>query len=244
MPDPTDLDGARILVTNVTGFLGLPAALACAARGAHVLCHDVGFRDPGTRTQFERAHPGLVPLRSQAPAELAREAGPLACLISNDDHPAIRVPVGPAAVDELRAALEALCIEPFARIAECVDAMRRRGGGKIILVTSAAPLRGIPNYAPYVAARGAANSLVRTLARELAPAGIKTMALAPNFVASPTYFPDELLADPDKRAKVEANIPLGRLATPEEAGATLAYLASPAADFLTGSVVPFAGGWA
>jgi NAD(P)-dependent dehydrogenase (short-subunit alcohol dehydrogenase family) len=238
------LKGARLLVTNVTGFLGLPAARACAEAGAYVLCHDVDFADPRVRNAFAGAHPGLHPLAAQTPEALAAECGPLACLVANDDHPAIRVPVGPAAVDELRAALEALCVAPFALIAAVVEGMKLRGGGKIVLVTSAAPLRGLANYAPYVTARGAQNALARTLAVELAPANVKVVAFAPNFVESPTYFPQHLLDDPTTRARIERNVPLGRLASPEEAGAVIAFLASPAADFMTGAVVPFAGGWA
>ena len=239
-----DLRGQRILVTNVSGFLGLPAALACAAKGAHVLCHDPEFADARRRSAFEREHRQLLPLRGSAPAEIASECGPLACLIANDDHPAIRAPFGPGAVDELKAALEALCVTPFALAAALVEGMRVRGGGKIVFVTSAAPLRGLANYAPYVTARGAQNALARTLAVELAPSNVKVVALAPNFVESPTYFPPELLADPQTRARIERHVPLKRLATPEEAGAVIAFLASPAADFLTGTVLPFAGGWA
>jgi NAD(P)-dependent dehydrogenase (short-subunit alcohol dehydrogenase family) len=243
-PDPLALDGARLLVTHVSGFVGLPAARACAARGAHVLCHDVAFTDPHARAVFSRAHPKLTPLEAQQPDALARECGPLDVVLFNDDHPAVRAPLAPAAVDELKAALEAVCVEPFARAAHLVEAMRRRGRGKLVFVTSAAPLRGIANYAPYVTARGAANAMVKTLALELAKANVKVIGFAPNFVASPTYFPDELLNDAAKRARIEAHIPLGRLASPEEAGAALAFLASPAADFLTGAVLPFAGGWA
>ena len=239
-----DLAGQRILVTHVLGFLGLPAALACAAQGAHVFCHDPSFGDAAQRAAFVRSHPALVPVAAQTPSALAGECGPLACLVANHDHPAIRTPFGPAAVDELKAAMEALCVEPFALAAALVEGMRVRGGGKLIFVTSAAPLRGLANYAPYVTARGAANALARTLAVELAPANVKVMAFAPNFVASPTYFPPDLLADPATRARIEAHVPLGRLAKPEEAGAVIAFLASPAADFLTGATLPFAGGWA
>ena len=241
---PGELGDQRILVANVLGFLGLPAALACAERGAHVLCHDPTFSDARQRAAFLREHPSLTPVAGQDPVSLGGECGPLSCLIANNDHPAIRVPFGPDAVDELRAALEALCVEPFALAAALVEGMRVRGGGKLVFVTSAAPLRGLANYAPYVTARGAANALARTLAVELAPANVKVVAFAPNFVESPTYFAPELLADPAKRARIEAHVPLGRLASPEEAGAAIAFLVSPAADFLTGTTLPFAGGWA
>ncbi|TVQ29670.1 MAG: SDR family oxidoreductase [Geminicoccaceae bacterium] len=239
-----DLQAQRILVTHVRGFLGLPAARACAAAGAHVLCHDPSFVDAAARAAFKRDEPNLMPIAGQTPAALASECGPLSCLIANHDHPAIRAPFAPAATDELQAALQALCVEPFALAAALVEGMRVRGGGKLIFVTSAAPLRGLAHYAPYVTARGAANALARTLAIELAPANVKVLAFAPNFVASPTYFPDELLADPAQRARIEAHIPLGRLATAEEAGTALAFLASPAADFFTGSTLPYSGGWA
>jgi NAD(P)-dependent dehydrogenase (short-subunit alcohol dehydrogenase family) len=239
-----DLHDQRILVSNVRGFVGLPAARACAARGARVLCHDRSFAEARARAAFTQAHPGLIALAAQTPEAVAAECGPIACVIANHDHPAIRKPFGPDGVDELRAALEALCVEPFELAAAFVEAMRVRGGGKLIFVTSAAPLRGLANYAPYVTARGAANALARTLAIELAPANIKVLAFAPNFVESPTYFPEELLADPTMRARIEAHVPLKRLATPEEAGEVLAFLASPASDFMTGAVVPFAGGWA
>jgi NAD(P)-dependent dehydrogenase (short-subunit alcohol dehydrogenase family) len=242
--DPLTLDGARVLVTHVRGFVGLPAAKACAARGAQVLCHDPSFACAEESATFGRANPELTPVEAGEPDALAHALQPLDAVILNDDHPAVRAPLGPAAVDELRAALDALCVVPFARAAHFADAMRRRGGGKLIFVTSAAPLRGIANYAPYVTARGAQNAMVKTLALELGGANIKVIGFAPNFVASSTYFPEALLNDPAKRAKIEANIPLGRLASPEEAGATLAFLVSPTADFLTGAVVPFAGGWA
>jgi NAD(P)-dependent dehydrogenase (short-subunit alcohol dehydrogenase family) len=96
----------------------------------------------------------------------------------------------------------------------------------------------------YVAARGGANALAVSLARELAPFNIQVNAVAPNFVESPTYFPPALLADPQALAKITRNIPLGRLGKPGEVGALVAFLASNQADFITGHVMPIAGGWA
>jgi NAD(P)-dependent dehydrogenase (short-subunit alcohol dehydrogenase family) len=140
----------------------------------------------------------------------------------------------------LRATLEALVVRAFERTSAFVPDMKTRGSS----MTSAAPLRGLANYAMYVTARGAANSLAQTLAVELARHNIQVNAVAPNFIESPTYFPPSLMENPETRARILKNIPLGRLGRQEEAASLVAYLASPEADFLTGHVFPIAGGWA
>ena len=98
--------------------------------------------------------------------------------------------------------------------------------------------------APIEDARGGANALAVSLARELAAFNIQVNAVAPNFVESPTYFPPQLLADPQALGKITRNIPLGRLGKPREVGELVAFLASGEADFITGHVMPIAGGWA
>lgn len=236
------------VVTNLHHFLGMPSARALVGRGLQVLAHDAAFGDPAARAGAESAVPGLTATAAAAPQDLVAAAvekfGRLDVVISNDVHPAKRLPIEQAETEEVRAALEALCVAPFALVRAAVAQFRRQGGGgRIVLVTSAAPLRGFANYAPYVIGRGAANAMVATLAHELGPEGITINALAPNYVESPTYFPPALLADPQRLAKMTSNIPLGRLAKPDEAGAAVAWLAGPESGFITGHVLPFAGGW-
>lgn len=236
------------LITHVDHFIGLPVARELAAEGARVFCHDESFADGTTRAAFAEAHPELHPTAAQAPAALAAEvadrAGSVEILINHDAFPAIRASLTDAKIDDLRATLEGLVVAPFALTQAVVPAMQAGGGGKIIFVTSATPLRGLPNYSMYVTGRGAANALTLSLAKELARDNIQVNAFAPNYVESPTYFPPELLADSEAKAKITRNIPLGRLGKPEEAAATIAFLASSRADFITGLVLPFAGGWA
>jgi NAD(P)-dependent dehydrogenase (short-subunit alcohol dehydrogenase family) len=164
--------------------------------------------------------------------------------VSNDDAPAIRAPLEEASVEDFRTGLEEMMVRPFMLAKEAVKPMKRQGGGRILLVTSAAPFRGLANYSMYAAARGGANALALTMARELAPHNIIVNAVAPNYVANPSYFPPKLLADPQALAKIERNIPLGRLGKPEEVGALIEFFAVGDCAFVTGHVVPIAGGWA
>ncbi len=170
--------------------------------------------------------------------------GRIDALVNNDAFPAIRAPVADASLDDLRAGLEAMLVAPFALTQAVVPAMRERKRGRIVFVTSATPLRGLPNYSMYVSARGAANALAVSLARELGRDNIQVNAVAPNYVENPDYFPPELVADAETLARIVKPIPLGRLGKPEELGATIAFLASPGAGYLTAQVISVAGGWA
>jgi NAD(P)-dependent dehydrogenase (short-subunit alcohol dehydrogenase family) len=213
-----------------------------------IVCHDRSFSDATARSAFESEIPGAQTLAATEPAAIAAEIearfGRLDALISNDPHPAVRAPVDEADPDEFRRALEALAVWPHELIGKLTPMMKRANAGRILLATSAAPLTGIPNYAIYAAARGAANALVPSLARELARWNISVNAIAPNYIKSPDYFPPELLANEDAMARMLRNIPLGRLGEAEEVAELIALFASGRCNFVTGHVIPIAGGWA
>jgi NAD(P)-dependent dehydrogenase (short-subunit alcohol dehydrogenase family) len=122
--------------------------------------------------------------------------------------------------------------------------MKARRSGKILFITSAVPFHGLPNYSMYVTARGATNSMAVSLAKELGPHNIQVNAIAPNFVENPDYFPEELRQNKQAMTKILKSIPLRRLGKPEEIAALIAFYASGESDFITGNVMPFAGGWA
>ena len=237
-----------VLITNATQYVG-PASIARLARdGARVVAQDPGFADKLACDEFVARHPGIATTGATEPAAIVEAAltahGRLDTLISNDDAPAIRAPLETAKLDDFRDGLEAMMVRPFAMAQAAAAAMKRQGGGRILFITSAAPLRGLTNYGMYAAARGGANALTLTLARELAPSNILVNAIAPNYVANPSYFPPALLADPVALAKIERNIPLGRLGKPEEVGALVSFFAIGDCGFVTGHIVPIAGGWA
>ena len=121
--------------------------------------------------------------------------------------------------------------------------MLERRSGKIVAVTSAAPLRAIPKVAGYAAARGAQNAFVRSVGIEVAGRNVQVNAIAQNYVENVTYFTAEMLADADLVAKMQRNIPAGRLAKGWESAELALFLASDRSDFVVGQVIPFAGGW-
>lgn len=230
------LDGRVIVITHARHFVGPSTAGVLAGHGATVICHE---GDP---------QPGVIAAEAAEPEALVEEViaaqGRIDCLICNDAHPAVRAAVDEAEPAEMRRVLEALVEWPYRLIGRAVPHMKAAGAGKIIMVTSAAPLRGLANYSMYATARGAGNALVKSLSLELAPFNIQINAIAPNYIENPTYFPPALLADEKAMAKMLSNIPAKRLGRPEEVAETIAFFASDRCGFITGHVVPIAGGWA
>jgi NAD(P)-dependent dehydrogenase (short-subunit alcohol dehydrogenase family) len=241
------LAGSTILVTNVIHFVGLPTARELTRQGARVWCHDRGFADAAARAAFQKDHPELTAAVAVEPEAVIAEIealSPLDVLVSNDFFPALRAAVDAADAGDLRRTLEDLVVAPFRFAGAAAKPMKERRKGKIVFVTSAAPLRGLPNYAMYVTGRGAANALAVSLAQELAAFNIQVNAVAPNYVESPSYFPPDLIAKPEALQRFREKVPLKRLGKPEEVAAAIAFLASPGSDFITGHVLPIAGGWA
>ncbi len=234
------------LVTFATHFVGGGAVDALAERGFRVAVHDPGFADAAARARFADDHPGVAALDTADAADAVGAAaaalGRLDAVVSNDPYPAERAAIGQGDPAAFQAALEALAVTPYRVAGRAADVLGAAGGA-LIFVTSAAPLKGLANYSGYAAARGATNALAVSLAVELAPAGIRVNAVAPNFIESPTYFPVDLLADPAARAKILSKVPLGRLGSPLEVGRLIAFLASADGAFITGRVVPVDGGW-
>ena len=237
-----------VLITNIEHFVGRPVAAELAAQGATVVCHDESFADAAAADEFAAANPALTVVRAQTPTEIVAVAtetcGRVDVVVCNDAGAAVRAPIEQADVDDMRSALEEMVVFPFQMACAVVPQMKARKRGKILFITSATPLRGLPNYSMYVTARGATNALTVSLAQELGRDNIQVNAIAPNYVESPTYFPPELVNDPETLAKMTRNIPLKRLGRPEEVAALVAFYASDKSDFITGHVMPFAGGWA
>jgi len=119
--------------------------------------------------------------------------------------------------------------------------MASRGGGKIINLASLSSVMGIANISAYGASKGGVLAFTKALAVELAPLGITVNAVAPGYIR--TAMTDDAFQDQDRYAWMVSRIPLGRTGEPWDIGSAAAFLASPAADYLTGEVIYVDGGW-
>ncbi|HZT70953.1 MAG TPA: 3-oxoacyl-ACP reductase family protein [Terriglobia bacterium] len=126
----------------------------------------------------------------------------------------------------------------------CVKAvweeMAARKGGNIINVSSIAGRNGGgPGSGAYASAKGGMITYTKSLAKELAPHGVRVNAVAPGVIATPYH---ERYSPPEVFQKFLASIPLGRAGTSEEVASVIVFLASPAASYIVGETIEVNGG--
>jgi NAD(P)-dependent dehydrogenase (short-subunit alcohol dehydrogenase family) len=236
------------LVTDAHEFIGPALTALFAARGVTVVAADPAFADKEVAAAFKAGNAHILPVAQTTPAEtLARVLtlqSEIDILCAGGAYPAGRTPADALAEEATRPFFEKLTIEPLAFAAGLVEGMKARGYGRIVFITSAGPVGGIPNYTAYASARAALNGAVRSLAVELAASGISVNAVAPNFIATEAYFPKALIEQPDVRAKILSRVPAKRFGEPDEAAHAVAFFALDPTRFVTGQVMTVSGGWA
>jgi len=122
-----------------------------------------------------------------------------------------------------------------------VPEMRKAGGGAIVHVSSIGGLSGSPHGLPFQTAKGGLINLTRHMAVAHAPDRIRVNCICPGVVETPLTA--QWLSDPETRERVTAWHPLNRIGSPEEIAATVAFLASDEASFITGAILPVDGGY-
>jgi 2-keto-3-deoxy-L-fuconate dehydrogenase len=220
------LDGKRILVTQSHHFMGPALCQELPQYGAEVIADS------------------RIPTRPQDPQEMLDAAGDIDVLILNLALPAPSTWVTEIGDDEWRSIFEVM-VDPLPRFMKAVvPRMKARGGGKVIVMGSSSALRGSKRLATYSSARGAQLAFVQAVGVELAPHNIKVNAIAQNFVENPTYYSEEVQANPRFQERLQREVPLGRLVSAKEDVAFVAHLCSDLADCFVGQVFPICGGWA
>jgi NAD(P)-dependent dehydrogenase (short-subunit alcohol dehydrogenase family) len=251
VPVSFELSGKRALVTGGSRGIGKAIAFALADAGADVavtsrtgrdgdpVCNDIERRGRKSLSLLlEVRH-----LRSIDTCfdRLDAEWGGLEILVNNAG---INVPRRIFEVEEddwdtvLDTDLKGLFFVSQAAARRMVDGGK---GGRIVNIASQYGLVANVNRVTYSAAKGGVVNLTRALALELAPHQITVNAVAPTFV--PTELTQEWLSDERFMAEIKSNIPLGRLASPEDVAPAVVYLASPAAAMVTGHTLLVDGGW-
>lgn len=237
------------LISNADIYVGPDACQALSDQGFKVVCHSVGFSDDSARAAFSKNNPDFVILKSieagEAVSETEEITGRIDVLVNNHFRGPEIKPLEANTADDYRQMLETLLVAPFDFARAVTPVMKQQEGGRIIMVTSAAPLMPGAYVSMYTSARGGANLLVKSMAKELGPFNISVFSICPNFYASKdTYSQEEFENNDQFREYVEKNVPLKRLSAPEEMRELIAFLASGRSEFITGQIFSFSGGWA
>ncbi len=147
-------------------------------------------------------------------------------------------------VDDLHAAVRGCLEAPYHFLRAVVPEMVERGGGQVLLITSAAGARPTPGAPLYSAARAGATMLAKNVAGEVAATGVQVNAVGTNFMDFPEFLRASGATDPEVRAKVERQVPMRRLGTVEEFASFCMPFLDGTSGFTTGQFVAYAGGWA
>ncbi len=147
-------------------------------------------------------------------------------------------------VEYFQKVIDGCMVAPYHFLKAVLPPMIERGDGQVLVITSASAARPTPGAPLYSAARAGATHLVRNVAGEVARNGVQVNAVGTNFMDFPEFRRATGADDPAVRAKLEGQVPLGRLGTMAE----FAYFCAPYVDgtsrFTTGQYTSYAGGWA
>lgn len=237
------LEGETALITGGGTGLGLGMARALVFAGARVIL--VGRREARLRD----ACSSLGPEASYRVCDVTAPGGPEALatalsgvsILINNAGAHLKKTTLETQVSEFRAILETHVVAAFALSRAFAPAMIERSHGSILLVASMTSLFGIPKAVAYTAAKTACLGLMRSLTADLAPHNIRVNAIAPGWIDTP-MLQDALDGDPERKRKILSRTPMQRFGDPADIGWASLYLCSPAAKFITGTMLTVDGG--
>ncbi|WP_334163966.1 2-dehydro-3-deoxy-D-gluconate 5-dehydrogenase KduD [Phenylobacterium sp.] len=246
--NPFSLDGKVAVVTGANTGLGQAIAVALAQAGADVAAVGRSGMDEtaaAVAATGRRFHAVSADLGSTEPvprivAETVEALGGLDILVNNAGI-IRRADALDFTEADWDAVMDVNLKSAFFLSQACARVMIERGGGKIINIASMLSFQGGIRVASYTASKSGIAGLTKLMANEWAGRGINVNAIAPGYFA--TNNTAALQADETRNRDILARIPAGRWGRPEDLGGAAVFLASSAADYMHGAVVPVDGGW-
>jgi gluconate 5-dehydrogenase len=239
--------GQLALVTGGGTGIGQAIARSMYASGAQVVL--VGRREAElaatVKAMGDRASYIVHDITRMNEAEalvkkVTKEHGPVTCLVNNAGRHLKKAAVD-TTPEEFQDVLTTHILAAHALTRAVTPSMVERKQGTILFTASMASLFGIPLVIAYAAAKTAMIGVVRTLATELSPHGIRVNAIAPGWIET-EMSRKALEGDPARLKKVIGRTPMAKLGDPADIGWAAVYLASPASKFVTGTILPVDGG--
>jgi 3-oxoacyl-[acyl-carrier protein] reductase len=235
-PRSNDNVGRSVLVTGGNRGIGLAVARRMCADGDRVA---VTYRsgEPPEGLLAVRCDILDATAVDEAFAKVEAEQGPVEVLVANAgitrDTLLIRM-----SEHDFTSVIDTNLTGTYRVVKRAARHLMRARSGRIVIVSSTAALSGVAGQVNYGSSKAGLIGMARSLARELAPRGVLVNVVAPGLTdtAMSTALPDTT------RDRIVGQIPLGRMATPEEVAAVVRFLASEDASYITGAVVPVDGG--
>ena len=249
--DQFSVSGKTALVTGACSGIGMAIALGLAEAGADIVGVSNRLGTPGSEVEKQVVARGRKFAGYNADfsdrkslyafiGKVKAEQGPIDILINNAGI-ILRKPAAEHPDEFWDKVIEINLNAQFILAREFGKEMLTRGRGKIVFTASLLTFQGgilVPGYA---ASKAGIGSLVKALANEWAGRGVNVNAIAPGYIA--TENTAALRADADRSAAILSRIPAGRWGKPEDLAGAVVFLASPAADYINGTIITVDGGW-
>jgi NAD(P)-dependent dehydrogenase (short-subunit alcohol dehydrogenase family) len=246
--------GGVMVITGSGRGIGAATAKLAARRGFAVCVNYVAQADRAFAVLDEVRSAGARAIAVQADmadeeavvrmfAAVDRELGPVTALVNNAGVTGRAGRHDSYDAAAIRRILDVNVLSTMICTREAARRMSTRNGGAggtVVNVSSIAAVFGGANqWIPYAAAKGAVNSLTIGFAKELAPEGIRVNAIMPGLIDTEIH---EAAGVGDRLQKVIPTVPMGRIGTAEECAEAILWLSSSEAAYMTGAVIPMAGG--
>lgn len=218
--------GARVALADINAAAVRAVADEIVAQGGTALTEEVDVTDPGAVTAFA--------------ATVRRALGPASVLVNNAGV-IRRLPIDDPGYETAWSAVFSVNVDGSRNMLRAFLDQLTETRGSVVNLGSVMSLTGGAGLSAYAASKGAVAQFTKALAHDLSPRGVRVNAILPGVIETPMT--ETTRADPDAIARFMAHTPMGRVGRPEELVGPVLFLASEAASYVTGALIPVDGGY-